>query len=609
MSIEKFQPSYDIYPERIEKLRTVFPEVFADGKISWDVLKESVGSFIEDEDAEKEHYAFTWPGKREARRMAGKPPQGTLVPAIGEGINDDSAENIYIDGDNLEVLKLLQKSYAGKVKMIYIDPPYNTGSDFIYSDNFTQPLDEYLKCTGQLDEQGNPLVSNKKADGRFHSKWLNMMYPRLSLACNLLKDDGIIFISIDDNEVDNLKKLCNEIFGEENFIANFLWKKKSTTSNVEGSQVSPLMDYTLCYGKSENAFIKQRVKPKEERVYPLSDEEGSYRLTIIEKKDSGAYKRDSMKFNIIGYPPREGKRWQIGEETARILEARKRFVYVDGAIKLKIYDFEDKDTYSAQPNILDNHGSTDSAAKYVNDELFGISELFNNPKPVELIQHLVSIASSDGDIVLDFFSGSGTTGDAVLRLNLQNKESRKFILTQLPELCDEGSEASKAGFKTIADIGKERMRRVIKKLEGKEGAINNKEFGFKVFKLQKSHFNEWRDYKGSDVKELMDLFTKQEDALVPDWKRENLIFEIMLQEGFPLHSKIMAFGSIKDNCVLQVQSEFCQHTIYVCLDEKIDLATVEQLPLSDKNIFICLDSALTDRQKVALSDRGVIKTI
>ena len=224
MSIEKFTPFYDIYSERIEKLKEVVPEAFADGKINWETLKECLGNFIEDEDASTEHYSFTWPGKREARRLAGKPPQGTLVPAPVEGIDVDKTENIFIEGDNLEVLKLLQKSYAGKINMIYIDPPYNTGNDFIYNDNFTQPLDEYLKLTGQIDETGTPMVSNKKADGRFHSKWMNMIYPRLLLARNLLDDEGIIAVSIGDNELHNLLKVMNEVFGEENQIAIFTLK-------------------------------------------------------------------------------------------------------------------------------------------------------------------------------------------------------------------------------------------------------------------------------------------------------------------------------------------------------------------------------------------------
>jgi len=657
MSIEKFQPSYDIYPERIERLKAVAPEAFADGKINWDILKESLGSFVEDEDAETEHYAFTWPGKREARRMAGKPPQGTLVPVLGEGMSEETTENIFIEGDNLEVLKLLQKSYAGKIKMIYIDPPYNTGNDFIYSDNFTQPLEEYLRLTGQIDTEGKPLVTNKKADGRFHTKWLNMIYPRLSLAKNLLKDGGVIFISIDDNEIANLKSVCNELFGEENFISQIVWKKKTGA----GSGIQHTFDeheYLLVYGKNKESVPGWRISSEDDGNFknPDNDERGDWescaftapsknrnpnQLYLIEIHfdnpnkevqvidESGRKSFDSFQYlnhrvvlrealesddlNFTSFNKDIGvakfiRRWAYAKQNVRALFEQRR-VYFNGGNIPRFKKFESEYEGKALRSIYFDDFSTQQGTDALRD-IFGVSYV-EYPKPVKLIQHFIHGVTKEGDLVLDFFSGSGTCGHAVLNINVESGKERKFILVQLPEPCDKNSEAIKAGFKTIAEIGKERIRRVIKKIrdDKKDDDTKRLDLGFKVFKLNKSHFSEWQDYKGSDVKELMDLFAKQEDVLVSGWKPENLILEVMLQEGFPLHSKIEAMGAIRANKVVQVKSEFCQHVIFICLDEKVDKTTIEQLPLTDKDIFICLDKALTDEQKVALSDKGVIKTI
>lgn len=644
MSIEKFQPAYDIYQERIERLKGAVPEAFADGKINWDVLKESLGSFIEDEDAEKEHYAFTWPGKRDARRLAGKPSQGTLVPVPGEGVNEGTTENIFIEGDNLEVLKLLQKSYAGKIKMIYIDPPYNTGNDFVYSDNFTQPLDEYLKLTNQIDEGGNPLVSNKKSDGRFHSKWLSMMYPRLKLACNLLKEDGAIFISIGQEELSNLASICNEVFGEENRIG--ICVRVMKTGGNKGRFFSPNIEYLFIYAKSLE-FISEfrddlpqdlidKVYTQVETTGPRKNEK--YRLMGLYQPglDERANQRYWIKCPDGSYviPPGRTMPKNI-EDGIKIAPLQGdgvwRWIYDRYKTELTNNNIIFKETETS--SLIDENGKQSKWNIYtkiwLNDRLesgrvpVDLIDRFENrhssqemkdlgipfdfAKPVNFISYLIKIAGvKENDLVLDFFAGSGTTGHAVLAINNEaGKDQHKFILVQMAEPTGVDSEAHKEGYTNIADLGKERIRRVIKQIEKEKKS----KFGFKVFKLHKSHFNEWQDYKGTDIKELMDLFAKQEDALVVGWKPENLIFEVMLQEGFPLHSKVESMEAIKANKVVQVKSEFCQHAIFICLDEKIDKKTIEQLPLTDKDIFICLDKALTDEQKVALSDKGVIKTI
>lgn len=588
--------------EKINALQQILPEVFSEGKIDWEKLKATLGENI---NFSNERYVLNWAGKSDAFKVLQTPTTKTLVPAKDESVNFDETENIFIEGENLEVLKVLQKSYFGKVKMIYIDPPYNTGNDsFIYHDKFSESKADYEKRVGDKDEEGymtkdGMFKKNSKENGQYHSNWLNMMMPRLYLAKNLLRQDGVIFVSIDDNEVHNLRLLMNEIFGEENFVANFLWRKKGTTSNVEGAQVSSLTDSTLCYKKSEKANLKPRVKEKETRCYPHKDSEGLYRTTVIEKKDSGSYRRDSMKFEIIGHTPREGKRWQIGEDTAKALENKNRFIWDGEKIMLKIYDFEDNDTTSARPNLLFEHGSTDSAANIIKELFNGKEELFDNPKPIELVKDLINFSSSPNDIILDFFAGSGTTAHAVMDLNKEDASTgsaqvgqRKYICVQLPELTDEKSEAYRAGYKTIAEISKERIRRAGKKiqeeiqaeitkieteisklqgelptdetkaeienLKAKIENLKSQDLGFKVLKLKDSNFKQWQQLpsvggvsEGRGGKEEQAKATRTElaevlqeqmklfvDPVSESATIENMVYELLLKSGKDLNSPI-----------------------------------------------------------------------
>lgn len=331
---------------------------------------------------------------------------------------DDYPNHILIEGDNLHALTALSFTHEGKIDVIYIDPPYNTGNkDFKYNDSFVDKEDSYR-----------------------HSKWLSFMSKRLEIAKRLLSEKGVIFISIDDNEQAQLKLLCDEEFGELYFVANFLWKKKGTSTNVTGVQVSSLTDYILCYKKSKQAQLVPRIKLAETRSYPSKDNIGNYRTAIIEKKNSGGYKRDTMIFEIMGHKPRKGKRWQIGENTARELEKRKRFLFENGILKLKIYDFEDNDTTSAHPNVLESHGSSDSAARMVNVEILGVSEKFNNPKPIELLMFIIKVSNKDNySTILDFFAGSGTTLHATMQLNAEDGGNRQCILVTNNEnnICEE----------------------------------------------------------------------------------------------------------------------------------------------------------------------------
>ena len=569
--------SPDFTQANIEKMAELFPNCVtetraADGTlkkaIDFDLLKQELSTSIVE--GPQERYQLNWPGKREALLTANAPIAKTLKPCREESVDFDTTQNLYIEGDNLDALKLLQETYLGKVKMIYIDPPYNTGNDFIYEDDFAENTETYFERSNQKDEVGNRLVANNESNGRFHSDWLSMMYSRLKLARNLLQDDGVIFISIGDHEQANLKRLCDEVFGEDNFAAQFLWKKKSTTSNVKDAQVSPQVDYQICYRKSSNAKIKQRVKLSETRSYPENDEVGKYRTEVIEKKDSGSYKRDTMKFQILGHPPREGKRWQIGEKTARELEIKNRFYFDGEKIKLKIYDFEDENTYSAQPNVLENCGNSESAAELVNTVLFSHPELFDNPKPFELVKHFLYITvESKNDIILDFFSGSATTAHAVMQLNAEDGGNRKFIMVQLPEICDPKSEAYKAGYKTIAEIGKERIRRAGKKIKTENPNTDHLDIGFRVLKVDSSNMKDVYYTPDKLMQGDLEQFT---DNIRDDSTPEDLLFQVLLDWGVDLTLPITQ-ETMAGFTVLFVD----ENALAACFDADINEAFVKEL--------------------------------
>lgn len=577
--MEKFNHNIpDLLEERKKKILEIFPELNSDGKINLDKLSDIFG----DEGIKGEKYDFTWSGKTQEMEKIKPNNKLTLKPVKEESVNFDETNNIYIEGDNIEALKLLLKSYYGKIKMIYIDPPYNTGNDFIYNDNYTEYVEKDLLKSGQIDEEGNVLVNKINKNGRRHSNWLSFMYSRLYVARQLLKDDGVIFISIDDNEVHNLRKICDEIFGEENFTGCFLWRKKSTTTNVEGAKVSSQTDYNLCYQKRENG-LNYRIKKSETRNYPHNDKVGNYRKTVIEKKNTGDYERKTMQFEIIGIKPREGKRWQIGEDTARELEQKNRFILEDGVVKLKIYDFEDKDTTSANPNLLIECGSTDSATKILN-QLFEIEGIFDNPKSIELLIHFINLSQSENkdDIVLDFFSGSATTAHAIMKLNAEDEGKRKYIMVQIPQLTDEKSEAYKAGYKNICEIGKERIRRAGKKIleenSGNEN-IGNLDIGFKVFKVEKTNFNIFdSDIENTEqLQQQLEIFGQS--SLAADYQPLDVLYEVILKEGLMLDEKIN-----------QVEE-----SIFIAADRLINLkpdnSKLELKYLDNIKVYIAIDSS------------------
>lgn len=585
----------------LDALYKICPSCFTESKdkegklkrvVDWAKLRALLGdNAVEDA---PEVYDFTWVGKRAAQREAAKPINKTLRPCPEESVDWDTTQNLYIEGDNLEVLKLLQNSYMGKVKMIYIDPPYNTGNDFVYHDDFAQSAEEYDEHN--RDEEGNRFRKNTDSNGRFHSDWCSMMYSRLMVARSLLREDGVIFISIDENEVRNLRNICDEVFGEHNYCSNFLWKKKSTTSNVKGAEVSSLCDNTLCYKRTPLATINPRVKPSSERDYQYSDEEGNYRLTIIEKKDSGAYKRDSMKYPIMGHFPREGKRWQIGIDKAQELEKKERFVFDGEKILLKIYDFEDHDSTSAQPNLLDFCGSTDSASQSVNQGLFGNAELFDNPKPTELIQHLSKISTNLDSLIVDFFSGSATSAHAVMQLNAEDQGKRKFIMVQLQEETSKDSEAYKAGYKSICEIGKERIRRAGKKIKEEHPEAKDLDVGFRVLKCDESNM---KDVYFSPKELQQGMLDFMEDNIKEDRSDLDLLFDCMLRWGVEL-SLPMTTTQV-DGCTIHNVND---GDLLACFAGTITDKVVSSIAAQHPHRVVFRDSSFTDAsQKMNLFEQ------
>jgi adenine-specific DNA-methyltransferase len=628
MSIEKLRPSFTFTEDRLKELQAVVPEAFADGKINWDVLREALGEYLEGET--QEHFGLSWPGKRDAHRLAAMPSKGTLVAQPGKGVNEESTHNIFIEGDNLEVLKLLQKSYAGRIKMIYIDPPYNTGNDFVYKDDYSQPLQVYLRITKQVNEQGELLTTNTKASGRYHTDWLNMMYPRMLIARSLLRDDGVIFISIDDNEVYNLRNMMAEVFGEENFIIQIPWQSRQSVQN--DTDISVNHEYIVGYAKIRRLSERRLKESNAEEWYSLPGF-AAFPLPLNSDKFSnpdddprGPWKADpfdapnirpNLTYTIINpntgeeYLPPAGRCWRTEEAKYKALFEDRRIVFGktgNARPQLKVFYEEKKDFGEIQTSWFsgDIYGTSTSGTKELQDIFDGIA-VFDSPKPTSLIKALVKLSSRGDDIVLDFFAGSCSTAHAVLDLDREDGKNRRFICVQLPEPVKQGSLAEQAGYRTIPEIGCERIRRVISKLNN--GQQKGELLGFKYFLLDSSNFREWEPYTTTDIEQLEMRFSENETTLVKGWQPENLLLEIMLNQGFPLDSQIMHVDSYQANLIQRIQSEFCTHDLFICLDVKIEDATIQQLRLRDQDIFVCLDTALSDEVKIQLTDHCNLKVI
>ena len=578
--------SMNLEQANLDKLRSVFPECVSEGKLDIDKLLSLCGEYI-DNDFEK--YRFEWKGKAECLRLAQKRSSGTLRPCPAESVNWDTTQNLYIEGDNLEVLKLLQSAYYRKVKMIYIDPPYNTGNDFVYADDFADPLARYKEVTQQTTK------SNPETMGRYHTNWLNMMYPRLRLAANLLRDDGLIFISIDNSELANLRKMCDEVFGEENFVECIIWKKRYGGGPKERYLVN-LQEYILLYCKSK-VDLKDLFVPLShesiERYYSKKDEfydtKGPYRTQPLEAAKS----LDSRENLIYPIPAPDGteiwpqRQWLWSKE--RTYDALKRNGLVinqgnDGrwyvAIKQYLYD-DNGDTRQTKMTSIIEDIYTQHGSKEI-EEILGGPKIFSYPKPSALIKKLLQVGMDKNDLVLDFFSGSATTAHAVMQLNAEDGGNRRFILVQLPEVCDEKSEAYKAGYKNICEIGKERIRRAGKKLtETKDGQLSMDgektplDIGFKVFKLDTSNMRLWdtTPIADGDADELVERMNRMVRRIKPERSDLDMVYEVMLKLGVPLTYPVQQLN-INGKPVYEV-GEDC--LLLICLAEFVEPEDVQAM--------------------------------
>ncbi len=606
--------SLDITADKWARLKQLFPTVFtetvdATGKlvesVDYERLKAELGSFTDLFENRRERYGMDWPGKKEALKLIQTVSTATLKPCREESVNFDTTENLFIEGDNLEVLKLLQKSYYGKVKMIYIDPPYNTGKEFIYPDNYSETLETYLEYAGLVDGEGKKFFTNTANEGRFHTKWLNMMYPRLYLARNLLRDDGVIFISIDDNEVSNLRKLCDEIFGEDLLVGVFSWKNKYG-AGAKTKGFIEVHEYILCYAKNILNDIEAELSKDQIEEYDKKRDEkymlrGGYITQPIMTKSMDD--RANLQYDITyeGDIIKPRKQW-VWEKT-RLLKAIENDEVVfkkkkngEYSVRAKVYlkDENGKIRKGKPISVLNgpfNQDGTQEVAELLGDNVFSF------PKPKMLIQYLAAFTHNNlednNGLYLDFFAGSATTAHAVLDLNQQDFGNRKFILVQLPEPCSKDSEAFKGGFKTIADIGKERIRRVIKKLEAEQiGKLpfNNaslQDRGFKVLKLDKSNFKQWQslppDTEPETLVKQLKLFI---DHIDPKASPEDLLYEILIKAGFPPSERIETL-TLAGKTVYSVAGG----GLLLCLEEQVSAELINAVAEAEPMQFICLDAA------------------
>ena len=604
--------SFDLVEEHQEWLKEKFPSCFVEGKLDFEKLKQLVSDISIDRN---EHYSFSWMGRNESIKKIQNKTTGTLISQNNESINFDDTENIFVEGENLEVLKLLQKSYSGKVKMIYIDPPYNTGHDFIYKDDFSNSLESYLEQTEQ-SKKGLKLTSNPETSGRFHSDWMSFMYSRLFLARIFLKDDGIIFVSIDDNEVNNLRNLMNEIFGEENFLACSTWQKKYGAAN-DAKGISTTHEYVLIFAKNSNVWIPGLLDRTDEQLTAFknsdSDLRGPWRASDLSARTYSS----KCDYEIIGptgkkFRPPPSRSWIVNKSKFQELLHDNRITFgKDNDSRPMTKNFLNEvrqgitpDTWWKREKAGDN-----KEARYELKKIFP-ENIFDTPKPIKLINLCIKIANCiHDDIILDFFAGSGSTAHATLAANNNDGGSRKFICVQIPEKCPDNSTAQKEGFNTISDICKERIRRVIKKIkdEQKQNKIDsksNQDLGFKVFKLAKSNYKIWQDVKDeAKLKEQLKLF---EDPLIKNYKDLDVIYEIIIKEGYSLNSKIEEFQK-KPNKIYKISD--ADFFFYVTLDKQVNSESLEKLKLDNTVMFVCLDSAINDSQKTNLDKLCKLRTI
>ena len=576
--------SMNITEENIKKLQQLFPECACDGKVDFDKLKQVLGEFVDDD---TERYNFTWNGKGRALRLSQTPSMGTLRPCKEESVDWDNTKNLYIEGDNLEVLKLLQKSYHSKIKLIYIDPPYNTGHDFVYPDDFTDSIEHYKMITGQVDEDGKAVTTNSDTSGRYHTDWMNMMYPRLRLARGLLKDNGAIFISIDDNEVDNLKKLCNEVFGEDNFVAQFPWQSRQSIQN--DTDLSNGHEYVVAYAKirrkenrrlkesnadkwfTDNSFVCLPLPlDKEKFSNPDNDPRGLWKADPFDApniRPNLTYEIENPNTGEKILPP-QGRHWRTEESSYLKYLSDNRIVFGktgESRPQLKVF-YDEKKMFGSVDNTWwtgDKCGTSTQGTKEL-IKLFGGQSPFDTPKPVQMLKKIIQLVSrpEDDDIVMDFFSGSGTMADAIMQQNIEDGGKRRCISVQFPEKCSDDSIAKNMGFDNLCEVGKERIRRAGAELDA------DLDKGFKVFKLDSSNIKKWQPKEDLEAS-ILDYV----DNFLEDGRTEmDVLYEIMLKMGLDLncpidtiHSENVDFYSVGSGALM------------VCLADEITENVAKQM--------------------------------
>lgn len=587
--------------ENFKKLAAMFPNAVTETinengevvrAIDKDVLMQEISCTVVD--GNEERYQFTWPDKKKSVLLANAPINKTLRPCREESVDFDTTENLYIEGDNLEVLKLLQETYLGKIKMIYIDPPYNTGNDFVYEDDFAQSADEYLANSGQYDEDGNRMVQNTESNGRFHTDWLNMIYPRLKIAKDLLTDDGVIFVSIDDNELDNVIKVCKDVFGEQNYEACITWRRRTNQPNDKSKMIAKVAENIVVFSRNSNVLSERKafhgvpLSPERKSEYknPDNDIKGAWSTNPWK----AAVGRGGTKYPIT--TPKGmvfNETWYGNSETFSELCKAGRVYWTDngnGLPRIKIYLSDAEKDGQAAINFFthERFGSNQEGSAEV-EKLFSHKGLFDNPKPVRLIKSLVLLASSEDSIVLDFFSGSATTAHAVMQLNAEDGGHRKFIMIQLPEKCDEKSEAYKAGYKTICEIGKERIRRAGAKIKEEAGlAAQNLDTGFRVLKCDTSNM---KDVYYNPSEYDVNMFSRLEDNIKEDRTPEDLLFQVMLDLGVLLSSKIEE-TTIAGKKVFNVEDNY----LIACFDSDVSEETIKAIAKQKPYYFVMRDSSM-----------------
>lgn len=588
--------------ENFKKLAALFPNAVTETinengevvrAIDKDVLMQEISCTVVD--GKEERYQFTWPDKKKSVLLANAPINKTLRPCREESVDFDTTENLYIEGDNLEVLKLLQETYLGKVKMIYIDPPYNTGNDFVYEDDFAQSADEYLANSGQYDEDGNRMVQNTESNGRFHTDWLNMIYPRLKLAKDLLTDDGVIFISIDDNEQENLKKCCDEVFGGQNFVAQLVWERAFSPKN-DARFVSNSHDYVLMYAKDIMQFVIGRLPRTEEAnarySNPDNDPRGVWMSSDISVKTYNAecdYPITAPSGRVI--EPPAGRCWSLSKKAfLERLQDNRIWFGPDGngvpRIKRFLTDLKHEGMAPTSIMFFKDVGHSQEGAQEVSKLLDG--GFFSGPKPQRLMQRLLTLANLKSDsVVLDFFSGSASTAHAVMSKNAEDGGHCKFIMVQLPEKCDEKSEAYKAGYKTICEIGKERIRRAGKKIkEDNPLTAQNLDIGFRVLKCDTTNMKDVY-YNPADYK--FSMLSAFEDNIKEDRTPEDLLFQVMLDLGVLLSSKIEE-TTIAGKKVFNVEDNY----LIACFDSNVTDETIKAIAMQKPYYFVMRDSSMAN---------------